>query len=290
MNKEVRAYLSMGSNIGNKMYYLIEGLIRIGSLEDVKLTKVSSFYETEPWGYLEQDSFYNIAVEIRTKLLPFDLLKKLQKIEKELHRKRDLRWGPRTLDIDIIFYDNLSIKNGDLILPHPRYQDRKFVLAPLYEVYNNREILLKYLIKDSSKIEKIVPKVLVGSCLLGDDCTYRGDNNKRSVLDVIKGLEYIKICPEVEGGLATPRPPAEILKDKVITVDGSDVTKEFELGARKTLEVALENNCILAIMKAKSPSCGYEKIYDGTFTGTLTSGNGITVEELIKNNIGIVIL
>lgn len=290
MNKEVRAYLSMGSNIGNKIYYLVEGLVKIDALEGVRLTKVSSFYETEPWGYLEQDSFYNIAVEVRTTLLPFELLRKLQNVEKELHRKRDLRWGPRTLDIDIIFYDELSVKTGDLILPHPRYQDRKFVLAPLYEVYNNKDFLLKYLRKDSSKIEKIVPRVLVGSCLLGEDCTYRGDNNKRDILDVITGIEYIKICPEVEGGLTTPRPPAEILKDKVITADGKDVTKEFELGAKKALEAAKENNCTLAIMKARSPSCGCTKVYDGTFTGTLTNGDGITVTELIKNKLDIVTL
>lgn len=290
MNKEVRAYLSMGSNIGNKMYYLIEGLVKISALEGVRLTKVSSFYETEPWGYLEQDSFYNIAVEVRTNLLPFELLRKLQQVEKELHRKRDLRWGPRTLDIDIIFYDELSIETDDLILPHPRYQERKFVLAPLYEVYNNKDFLLKYLRKDSSKIERISPKILVGSCLLGEDCTYKGGNNKRNILDIITSVEYIKICPEVEGGLATPRPPAEIQKDKVVTVDGDDVTKEFKLGAEKTLELARENNCTLAIMKAKSPSCGSGKIYDGTFTNTLTDGNGITIEELIKNNVDIVTL
>lgn len=283
MNKEVRVYLSMGSNMGNKLYYLIEALIMIDQLEKVTLTKVSSFYETEPWGYTDQDTFYNIAVEVRTTLLPFDLLRKLQNIETKLERKREVRWGPRTIDIDIICYDNLSIKTPDLNLPHKMYRERKFVLVPLYEVYMNKEDLLKYIRKDSSKIEKVVPKVLVSSCLLGENCTYRGDNNKKRILDIIDTVEYIKICPEVEGGLPTPRTPAEIVGERVLTKDGIDVTKEFLKGAQISLEIAKINKCTLAIMKSKSPSCGSGMIYDGTFSGKLIEGSGITSVKIGKN-------
>jgi len=290
MNREVRAYLSMGSNIGNKLYYLMEGLLMIDSLEGVKLSQVSSFYETEPWGYTEQDTFYNIAVEIRTTLLPFELLRKLQELETKLHRKREVRWGPRTIDIDIIFYDNLTLHIEELTLPHPRYQERKFVLAPLYEVYNNKAELLKYLRRDRSEIRKITPRVLVSSCLLGEECTYRGGSNKKDILDRISKVEYIKVCPEVVGGLSTPRTPAERQGEKVVTAAGEDVTAQFLKGAQLTLESAVANKCSVAIMKAKSPSCGKELIYDGTFSGSLTEGQGVTVELLERNNIKVIAL
>lgn len=290
MSREVRAYLSMGSNIGNKLYYLMEGLLMIDALEGVRLTQVSSFYETEPWGYTEQDSFYNIAVEVRTTLLPFELLRKLQEVETKLHRRRELRWGPRTIDIDIIFYDNLTLHIEELTLPHPRYQERKFVLAPLYEVYNNKAELLKYLRRDKSEIKKITPRILVSSCLLGEMCTYRGGSNKKDILDVIGKVEYIKVCPEVDGGLTTPRTPAERQGGKVVTAKGEDVTAHFVRGAQIALERAQANNCSVAIMKGKSPSCGKGLIYDGTFSRKLVEGQGVTVELLEKNNIKVIAL
>lgn len=288
MNREVRAYLSMGSNIGNKLYYLMEGLIMIDALEDVRLSLVSSFYETEPWGYTEQDTFYNIAVEVRTNLLPFELLRKLQDIETKLHRKREVRWGPRTIDIDIIFYDDLVMDTEGLILPHPRYHERKFVLAPLYEVYNNKEKLMKYLRRDRSEIKRITPRVLVSSCLLGEECTYRGDSNKKDILETIDKIEYIRVCPEVDGGLSIPRAPAERLGEGVVTKDGTNVAAEFLRGARLTLEKAIANKCSVAIMKAKSPSCGSGLIYDGTFSGRLVEGQGVATELLEKNNIKVI--
>lgn len=290
MNREVRAYLSMGSNIGNKLYYLMEGLLMIDALEGVRLTQVSSFYETEPWGYTEQDTFYNIAVEVRTTLLPFELLRKLQEVETKLHRKREVRWGPRTIDIDIIFYDDLTLHIEELTLPHPRYHERKFVLAPLYEVYNNKAKLLKHLRRDTSEIRRIVPKILVSSCLLGEKCTYRGGSNKKDILDIIGKVEYIGVCPEVDGGLPTPRTPAERQGDRVVTAVGEDVTAQFVRGAQVALETALANKCSVAIMKAKSPSCGKDLIYDGTFSGRLTEGQGVTVELLEKNNIKVIAL
>lgn len=290
MSREVAAYLSLGSNMGNKLYYLMSALVEIDSIEGVRLTKVSSFYETAPWGYTDQDSFYNIAVEVRTSLLPLKLLRKLQEIEMKLQRRRDVRWGPRTLDIDIIFYDDMSIHIPELTLPHPRYSERKFVLSPLYEVYNRREKIVGFLKRDKSAIERIVPNVLVSSCLLGEECTYRGDSNKRDILDVIDSVNYIKVCPEVEGGLDTPRDPAEIVGDRVVTCKGKDVTREFIRGAEISLERAKENNCTLAIMKGKSPSCGRDRIYDGTFSGVLIEGRGKTCELLKKNNIEVIAL
>ncbi|WP_321328371.1 2-amino-4-hydroxy-6-hydroxymethyldihydropteridine diphosphokinase [uncultured Ilyobacter sp.] len=289
MTRERLAYLSLGSNMGNKLYYIVSAIQRINITNGVRVSKISSFYETDPWGVRDQDSFYNIALEIKTTLLPFELLRNLQKIETELSRKREFRWGPRTIDIDIIFYDDLKIGIEELTVPHPRYRDRNFVLKPMCEIYPHNELLLKYMKRDSSKIKKIIPKILVSSCLLGENCNYKGGNNKNNLLIKLENsVSYIPVCPEVMGGLETPRIPAEIKNNKVITKENSDVTEEFNRGATLALGKALENNCTLALMKGKSPSCGLGEIYSGDFTGKLVEGDGITAKLLLKNKIDII--
>ena len=128
--------------------------------------------------------------------------------------------------------------------------------------------------------------VLISACLYGEKCRYDGGNNLISKLDEIKKIcNLIPVCPEVTGGLSTPRNPSEIIGEKVIMNDGTDVTSGYKKGAEFALETALENGCEIALMKAKSPSCGSEKIYDGTFTRTLTDGDGIAVRLLKENGI-----
>ncbi len=289
MTRETVSYLSLGSNIGNKLYYLVSALHRIDLAEGVRISKISSFYETDPWGVKEQESFFNIALEIKTTLLPFELLRSLQKIESDLQRIRDMRWGPRTIDIDIIFYDHLNINTKDLILPHFRYKDRNFVLKPMYEIHPNGEPFLKYMKRDSGKTKKITPKILISSCLLGENCNYKGGNSKNELfIKLGKCVEYLSICPEIIGGLSTPRTPAERSGERIITKTGEDVTDEFFKGASKTLETAIKNRCTLAVLKGRSPSCGFEKIYDGTFSGRLIDGNGVTADFLIEEGINIV--
>ena len=129
-----------------------------------------------------------------------------------------------------------------------------------------------------------MPNILISSCLLGEECSYRGDSNKKKIFDVIDKVKYIKVCPEVEGGLSTPRTPAERVGERVVDREGKDVTEAFIVGAEKTLTTAQENKCLLAIMKAKSPSCGKGHIYDGTFQGKLIEGEGVTAQLLEKNN------
>ncbi len=129
-------------------------------------------------------------------------------------------------------------------------------------------------------------KIIVSKCLLGYDCRYAGDNCKNEkVLALSKKHELIGICPEQLGGLSTPRPPAERVGDKVIAKTGKDVTAEYELGAQIALETAKNEGAELAILKAKSPSCGKGLIYDGTFTGNKIPGDGVTVELFKKNGI-----
>ena len=132
-------------------------------------------------------------------------------------------------------------------------------------------------------------KILVSACLLGDNVKYDGNNNyNQELVDFLKNYEVIKVCPECLGGLTVPRLPSEILHDKVINEEGTDVTKEFNEGAQKTLELAQREDIKIAILKRNSPSCGEGSIYDGTFTHTVTKGDGITT-KLLKEN-GIIVL
>ena len=132
-------------------------------------------------------------------------------------------------------------------------------------------------------------KILVSACLLGINCKYNGGNNySEEVMEFLKNYEIIPICPEQLGGLKTPRPASEIIGDKVINIEGDDVTDEYQKGAEATLKIAQLLGAKKALLKAKSPSCGNGKIYDGTFSSVLTDGNGITTKLLKENNIEVI--
>ncbi len=131
---------------------------------------------------------------------------------------------------------------------------------------------------------------IVSSCLAGINCRYDGRNHlNKDILNLVNKGEAIPLCPEVLGGLETPRIPCEIIgRDefkKVINKNGVDLTSEFLNGANKVLEICKILNINKAILKSKSPSCGCGEIYDGTFSGNLIKGNGLTADLLIKNNI-----
>lgn len=129
-------------------------------------------------------------------------------------------------------------------------------------------------------------KIIVSACLLGIPCRYDGKSKPQEEVIALKNkYELIPVCAEVLGGLPTPRIGAEIVGDKVIRQDGVDVTMEYHKGAGEVLKIAKENGCTKAILKSKSPSCGKDKIYDGTYTRTLIDGNGVLVDLLLKNNI-----
>lgn len=132
--------------------------------------------------------------------------------------------------------------------------------------------------------------ILVSACLCGVNCKYNGKNNlNEEMLELLKRGEALLICPEQMGGLETPRRPSEIRiingETKVFMDDGRDVTDNYKKGAEEVLRLAKELNIKKAILKKKSPSCGCGEIYDGTFTGTLTNGNGITAALLLDNGI-----
>ena len=130
---------------------------------------------------------------------------------------------------------------------------------------------------------------IVSACLAGVNCKYSGGNNYNEKIEkLVKEGKVVLVCPEQMGGLVTPRDPSERINDKVITKNGVDVTKEYTKGAEETLKIAKMCNAECAILKSKSPSCGCGKIYDGTFTGTLVDGNGVTTDLLLANNIKVI--
>ncbi len=130
----------------------------------------------------------------------------------------------------------------------------------------------------------------VSACLLGINCKYNGSHNlNQEVIDYIRGKEVVLICPEVFGGLETPRIPCEIQNDgSIINKNGLVVTDNFEKGKEITLELLKLNGCKKVILKDGSPSCGYLTIYDGTFSNKRIKGLGVTAKCLIKNNIDII--
>lgn len=125
--------------------------------------------------------------------------------------------------------------------------------------------------------------LLISACLLGVDCKYNGGNN-RLPEDIIEGLraryELVSVCPELEGGLSAPRRPCERLDGRVINTAGEDLTVPFASGAERAAALALEKGCALALLKENSPSCGSGTIYDGSFSHTVISGDGVTAERL----------
>jgi len=131
--------------------------------------------------------------------------------------------------------------------------------------------------------------IAVSSCLLGEKCKYNGsDNYNKRVVDFIRGHNVIPICPEILGGLPTPRESAEIVDGMVRLEDGTSVDKEFRIGAKRALKILLENDVELVILQSRSPSCGVNSIYDGSFSGKLIQGQGVFTELLKNRNINVV--
>ena len=141
--------------------------------------------------------------------------------------------------------------------------------------------------------------ILVSACLIGINCKYNGDNNKNeSVIEYLKGKQYVIACPEQLGGMSTPREPSEIIKlDGHAVINGKtsvmnnqrlDVTSKFLKGAEETLKISKIYNCKKAILKEGSPSCGSNYIYDGTFCGNKVAGVGVTTAILRKNGIQVI--
>ncbi len=128
------AYIAFGSNIGDKEHYLNQAIESLRQTPLCNVTRISSFLTTEPYGVTDQDEFLNGCLELRTLLTPRELLNELHRIEQDAGRERIIHWGPRTLDLDIIFYDDLILEEEDFCIPHVDMHRRDFVLKPLHEI------------------------------------------------------------------------------------------------------------------------------------------------------------
>ena len=126
------AYIALGSNLGDRELNLLRAVAEIGKLPDSKVTGLSPFYETSPVGVTDQPAFFNAVLRLATTHTPHELLHSLQRLENEVFKRtRTVRWGPRTMDLDLLLYGNEVIASDDLILPHPHMTERRFVLQPL---------------------------------------------------------------------------------------------------------------------------------------------------------------
>lgn len=147
------AYLSLGANLGDRKAMLEAALRGLEGSGQVRVVTASSVYETEPIGYVGQPWFYNLAAEIETDLDPDALLTLTKQVERELNRTREIHWGPRTIDIDILLYDDLVTNGNRLTLPHPEMVGRRFVLEPLVEIAPDLKL------PDGRRIADLLPSV-----------------------------------------------------------------------------------------------------------------------------------
>ncbi|MBC2330324.1 2-amino-4-hydroxy-6-hydroxymethyldihydropteridine diphosphokinase [Listeria swaminathanii] len=138
-----KAFLSIGTNIGERLDNLNDAIQGLAASEQIKITKVSSVYETDAVGYEDQAAFLNIAAEVETNFTPVDLLDFCLALELELGRVRLFKWGPRLIDIDVLLYDDVKIDTEKLKIPHPYMKERAFVMIPLIEISPEKSTLLE---------------------------------------------------------------------------------------------------------------------------------------------------
>jgi 2-amino-4-hydroxy-6-hydroxymethyldihydropteridine diphosphokinase len=132
---KVRAYLALGSNMGNREENLRQAIRTLHARDGIRVIAVSPIYETDPVGYVDQEAFFNMACAVETELPPESLLREVLAVEQELGRVRTIRWGPRTIDIDVLLYGDIRFSGADLQIPHPAMTERAFVLVPLRDIW-----------------------------------------------------------------------------------------------------------------------------------------------------------
>lgn len=129
------AYVALGANLGERERSLAEALRRLDRTPGIRVARISGVYETDPVGYTDQPNFLNMAAAVQTSLPPLELLRALLALELAMGRVREVRWGPRIIDLDLLLYEDAACETGELTLPHPRMGERAFVLAPLRDVW-----------------------------------------------------------------------------------------------------------------------------------------------------------
>jgi 2-amino-4-hydroxy-6-hydroxymethyldihydropteridine diphosphokinase len=162
-----QVFLGLGTNVGDRMFQINEALAQLSAVLG-QVTAQSSIYATQAWGLTEQDDFLNAVVQIETHLNVEDVLQQIQSIEQSMGRDRSIKWGPRTIDIDILFFNDEIIEKEHLTVPHPLLQERLFVLQPMLEIAPNYihpklaasiEALIE-IRPDQLKVQAVIPKCL----------------------------------------------------------------------------------------------------------------------------------
>ena len=148
----VSFYVSLGGNVGDRLHYLKEAVRMLKRSTGIQVEGISSIYETEPVGFVDQSPFLNMVVGGKTTLSAKELLATVLQIERELGRVREVRWGPRTIDIDILTYEKEIWADEDLEIPHPRLKDRLFVLIPFVEIAPEHPIAIECTYKTTSEL------------------------------------------------------------------------------------------------------------------------------------------
>jgi len=132
--KTYEVFIGLGSNVGERHRFLQRAAAALGGIEGLRVVWFSSVYETDPYGNTNQGKFLNAVCEAETALLPQELLPRLRTIEEQLGRQKREHWGPREIDLDILLYDGLTVQEGDILVPHPELEKRRFALVPLREI------------------------------------------------------------------------------------------------------------------------------------------------------------
>lgn len=161
-------YLGIGTNLGDRRANIQQALQLLDEVDGINVLQHSSIYETEPVGYLDQPFFFNLVCQLRTKLTPQQLLHQLQRIEQTLKRVRTVRWGPRTIDLDILLFGTRIVDQPNLTIPHPRMLQRSFVMIPLAElapdliIPGTEQTVLQWkercIKRSTSLVRKVIPK------------------------------------------------------------------------------------------------------------------------------------
>lgn len=153
-NQGITAYVALGSNIEDRDQHLQQAISLLHEQPGITVEACSSIYETEPVGYVDQSPFLNMVIELITELSAEELLVTMLAIENRLGRTRDVRWGPRTIDLDLLLYGEHSLTTPDLIIPHPRMHERAFVLVPLAEVlYKRQDAAFEFISAQLTKLD-----------------------------------------------------------------------------------------------------------------------------------------
>lgn len=165
---EYPVFIGIGSNIGDAACNCARGIEGIGEIDGNKIIAISSFYRSEPIGHIEQDWFVNCVIKIKTDLTPHSLLTALHDVEKSFGRKRDIKYGPRVIDLDVLLFDSLIIDEGEFKIPHPRMHERRFVLEPMSEIDANfthpvTKKTIKELLRELGGSQKVEPLLSIQS-------------------------------------------------------------------------------------------------------------------------------